>query len=169
MSVRRMILLPMLALSLVALAVDVPRVPALSAHTVTCGVDCTPTVGPPWNVGGSSNAHFDEFIPSGSETDAGLGVYCDSTGMSMSWDNGDFSGTATTATYLFQVTNSTGSLVDQQTGNLDDVINMNGTSANILSHVSVPRGGSASFSIAISGNNGSVDAGAYFKGIQSGC
>jgi hypothetical protein len=170
MSVRRTILLPMLTLSLVALAVDIPRLPAMSAHTVSCGADCTPTVGTPWSVGGSSNVRFDEFIPSGSETDAGLGVYCDSTGMSLSWDIGDFSGSVTSWTYLFEITNSSGNLVDEQTGDLGDVINVNGTSANILSHIAVPRGGSASFSIFINGGeNGSVDAGAYFKGVQSGC
>lgn len=90
--------------------------------------------------------------------------------MGLSWDLGGFSGSVQSWTYLFQITDASGTLVDQQTGDLGEVINGNGTSANILSHAAVPHGGSASFGITIDGGqNGSVDAGGYFTGVQSNC
>jgi hypothetical protein len=164
---RRVLLLPLLAVSMIAFAVEMPRAPAISAQTVACGEDCNPTVGTPWNVGGSSNTRFAEFIPSGSETDAGLGAWCDSTSMSLSWDLNGFSGGVNSWTYNFQIGNAAGNLVDQQTGSLGDVIDNRGTNASVSSHVAIPRGGSASLNISISGDNGSVDAGALFKGVQT--
>jgi len=162
----RLLLFPLLTFVVMAAFVTLFVSPAYSSLPPTCD-SCDSGGGGETAVGGQSNVPFSSFTPSGSEDDAELGSACDSTEMEMDWTpNPDQGGDITSMTYSFQITDSYGNLVDEQTGDLADVGNPNGH-IYVSSHFAIPPGGGASINIFINGQNASTTAGASFSGVQS--
>jgi hypothetical protein len=167
----RLLRFVLFALSICFMTVAASGKPAYSYMETICDF-CDPRSGGGFsNFGGSSNVPFSYFTPSGSEMDANLGVDCGGTEFYMQWDPGQpFE--IQSMTYNLQITDKYGNLVDEQTGDLRDVGNPNGY-ITIDSKVAVPDGGAASLNVnmdgQLNGANHSVDAGALFSGVRSGC
>lgn len=117
------------------------------------------------NAGGSANVPFATFVPSGSESSADLDAACDGTAIEMEWSVGT-PGEIDNMTYLFQITDQFGNIVDEQTGWLGDVGNPNGW-IRVTSHVPIPVGGSVSVNVNLSGSSYNNSAGALFTGVQT--